>query len=143
MRIKYIELERTSVTAKNIRFAFQAPDGVDHRNKQKKTGTTSKPLKKLAHQDKIDRIAIEGKFGQGKRRDRPARIMTTLDHTRKTAIVMSFLAMNLERGLKAVFLSLFRRLHDLYGRCFQACIGAHTKEIAKTWTFFRVIHGPF
>jgi hypothetical protein len=40
-----------------------------------------------------DRIAIEGKFGQGKRRYRPGRIMTKLDHTRKTAIVMSFLVM--------------------------------------------------
>jgi hypothetical protein len=29
--------------------------------------------------------------------------MTNLDHTRKTAIVMSFLVMNLERWLKAVF----------------------------------------
>jgi hypothetical protein len=58
--------------------------------------------------------------------------MTTLDHARKTAIVMSFLAMNLERGLKAVFLSLFRRLYGLYGRCFQACLCAHTRKIAIT-----------
>jgi hypothetical protein len=45
MQIKYIEIERTSVTAKNIRFGFQVPDWVDHRNKQKKTRTKSKPLK--------------------------------------------------------------------------------------------------
>jgi hypothetical protein len=42
-------------------------------------GTKIKALKKLAHQDDIDRIAIEGKFGQGKRRYRPDRIMTKLD----------------------------------------------------------------
>jgi len=102
-----------------------------------------KALKKLAHQDEIDRIAIEGKFGQGKRRYSLGRIMTKLDHTSKTAIVMSFLVMNLERWLKAIFLSLLRLLHGLYGRCFQACIGTHTKEIAKTWTFSHVIYGPF
>jgi hypothetical protein len=39
--------------------------------------------------EEIDRIAIEGKFGQGKRRYNPGRIMTTLDHTRKTAILCS------------------------------------------------------
>jgi hypothetical protein len=69
--------------------------------------------------------------------------MTTLDHTRKTAIVMSFLAMNLERGLKAVFLSLIRRRHGLYARCFQVGLGAHTKEIAKTCAFAPVQYGPF
>jgi hypothetical protein len=41
--------------------------------------------------EEIDRIAIEGKFGQGKRRYSLGRIMTKLDHIRKTAIVMSFL----------------------------------------------------
>jgi len=102
-----------------------------------------KALKKLARQDEIDRIAIEGKFGQGKRRYSLGRIMTKLDHTSKTAIVMSFLVMNLERWLKAIFLSLFRLLHGLYGHCFQACICTHTRKIATTWTFAPVMHGPF
>jgi IS5 family transposase len=70
-----------------------------------------KALKKLARQDEIDRIAIEGKFGQGKRRYSLGRIMTKLDYTSKTAIVMSFLVMNLERWLKAILLSLFRLLY--------------------------------
>jgi transposase, IS5 family len=72
-----------------------------------------KALKKLARQDEIDRIAIEGKFGQGKRRYSLGRIMTKLNHTSKTAIVMSFLIMNLERWLKAIFLSLLRLLYCL------------------------------
>lgn len=63
--------------------------------------------KKLAYQDEIDRIAIEGKFGLGKRRYSLGRIMTKLDCTSKTAIVLSFLVMNLEKWLKAIFLSLF------------------------------------
>jgi hypothetical protein len=66
--------------------------------------------KKLAYQDEIDRIAIEGKFGLGKRRYSLGRIMTKLGHSSKTAIIMSFLVMNLEKWLKAIFLSLFRLL---------------------------------
>jgi hypothetical protein len=50
-----------------------------------------------------------------------------------------FLVMNLKRGLKAVFLSLLRLLYGLsMGRCFQTCIGARTKEIAKIWTFLTI-----
>lgn len=64
--------------------------------------------KKIAHQDEIDRIAIEGKFGQGKRRYSLGRIMTKLNHSSKTAIVMSFLVMNLEKWLKAILLFFFQ-----------------------------------
>jgi len=71
--------------------------------------------KKLARQDEIDRIAIEGRFGLGKRHYSLGRIMTKLDYTSKTAIVMSFLVMNLEKWLKAIFLSLFWRLYRLKG----------------------------
>ena len=48
-----------------------------------------KALKKLARQDEIDRIAIEGKFGQAKRRYSLNRIMTKLNDTSKTAIITS------------------------------------------------------
>jgi IS5 family transposase len=69
--------------------------------------------KKIARQDEIDRIAIEGKFGLGKRRYSLGRIMTKLGHTSKTAIIMSFLVMNLEKWLKAIFLSLYWLLYRL------------------------------
>ena len=91
-----------------------------------------KALKNLARQDEIDRIAIEGKFGQGKRRYSLGRIMTKLNHTSKTAIVMSFLVMNLEKWLKATFLSLLRLIYGLYGHCFQACICTCTRKITTT-----------
>jgi hypothetical protein len=65
MRITHIELERTSVTAKNIRFGFQAPDGVDHRNKQKKTGTTSKPLKNWPIRIKSTESPLKGSSVRG------------------------------------------------------------------------------
>lgn len=91
-----------------------------------------KALKTLARQDEIDRIAIEGKFGQGKRRYSLGRIMTKLNHTSKTAIVMSFLVMNLEKWLKATFLSLFRLLHFRYGQCFHVCTSMQTREVTMT-----------
>ena len=69
--------------------------------------------KRLARQDEIDRIAIEGKFGLGKRRYSLGRIMTKLSHTSKTAIIMSFLVMNLEKWLKAIFLSYLFLLYHL------------------------------
>ncbi len=69
--------------------------------------------KKIARQDEIDRVAIEGRFGLAKRSYSLGRIMTKLDCTSKTAIVMSFLIMNLEKWLKAIFLSLFWLLYRL------------------------------
>jgi IS5 family transposase len=94
-----------------------------------------KALKKLARQDEIDRNAIEGKFGESKRRYSLGRIMTKLDHTSKTAIVMSFLVMNLERWLKAIFLSLFRLLYRVYERHFMAHPCTRVRRIAIPWKF--------
>ena len=53
-----------------------------------------------ARQDELDRIPIEGKFGQGKRRFSLSRIMCKLALTSETAIMIAFLVMNLEKWLK-------------------------------------------
>ena len=58
-----------------------------------------KEQKKLQHQDEIDRIAVEGKFGQGKRRFSLARVMTKLAQTSEVSIVVAFIVMNLEKIL--------------------------------------------
>ena len=58
-----------------------------------------KEQKKLQYQDEVDRIAIEGKFGQGKRRFSLARIMTKLAGTSEVSIMVSFIVMNLEKIL--------------------------------------------
>ena len=63
-------------------------------------------LKKQYRQDEIDRIPIEGKFGQAKRRFGLSRVMCKLAQTSETAIAIIFLVMNLEKWLK-VFLFLF------------------------------------
>lgn len=60
-----------------------------------------KQEKQQHRQDEIDRIAIEGKFGQGKRRFSLARIMSKLAGTSEVAIMISFMVMNLEKILSS------------------------------------------
>ncbi|MDJ0785132.1 MAG: IS5 family transposase [Desulfosarcinaceae bacterium] len=67
-----------------------------------------KAQKQQARQDEIDRNAVEGKFGQGKRRYSLNRIMTKLSGTSETAIMLSFLVMNLKRWLATLFFSFLR-----------------------------------
>jgi len=69
---------------------------------KKRTDENSAELaeqKKLLRQDEIDRIAIEGKFGQGKRRFGLSRIMAKLAGTSETMIMLTFMVMNLEKML--------------------------------------------
>ena len=61
-----------------------------------------KAQRKLHHQDELDRIAVEGKFGQGKRRFSLARVMTKLALTSEVSIVVSFIVMNLEKILTGI-----------------------------------------
>jgi len=66
----------------------------------------------LARQDERERIPIEGKFGQAKRRYGINRIMMKLSSTSETAIALCFLVMNLEKWLAAIFLCLFFKEHN-------------------------------
>lgn len=75
-----------------------------------------------ARQDELDRIPIEGKFGQGKRRFSIGRLMTKLASTSETAIVLCFLVMNLEKWLRAISLCLYvkelkSRFHNSWSSC--------------------------
>jgi hypothetical protein len=67
-------------------------------------------IKKQVYQDEIARNAIEGKFGQGKRRFSLGRVMSKLARTSESAIWIIFLVMNLERWLKAILFWLFKNL---------------------------------
>ena len=58
-----------------------------------------KQQRRIHRRDEIDRIAIEGKFGQGKRRFTLDRIMAKLARTSEATIAISFIVMNLERIL--------------------------------------------
>ena len=57
--------------------------------------------KRQAYQDEIDRIAIEGKFGQAKRRFSLGCIMAKLASTAQTVIMIGFIVMNLEKILSS------------------------------------------
>ena len=68
----------------------------------KQTEAEKRAAQKIARQDELDRIPIEGKFGQGKRRFSLGKIMAKLASTSKTSIIITFIVMNLEKWLKAI-----------------------------------------
>ncbi|WP_425277202.1 IS5 family transposase [Salinispira pacifica] len=59
--------------------------------------------KKLARQDELDRIAVEGTFGRAKRRYSMGRLMTKLAETSESQVAMIMLVMNLEKIRKDLF----------------------------------------
>jgi len=63
--------------------------------------------KRVRRRDETDRIAIEGKFGQGKRRFGLSRIMAKLAITSEVMILVSFMVMNLEIALSKAASFLF------------------------------------
>jgi len=76
----------------------------------KKTTENTQELqdrKRQRQQDERDRIPIEGKFGQGKRRFGLGLIMTKLASTSESAIAITFIVMNLEKWLQKLFFALF------------------------------------
>jgi len=80
---------------------------------------------KQARQDELDRIPIEGKFGQAKRRFSLSKIMCKLALTSQTAIAVVFLVMNLEKWLQAFLFSLVFVLHS----CLKGQIGQFTSSV--------------
>ena len=87
-------------------------------------------LKRQQRQDEIDRIAVEGKFGQGKRRFTLARIMAKLAETSEAVIMVSFIVMNLEKILSSILLFLLDSYIGGY-QLFKAAIRGGYKEIRK------------
>jgi len=65
-----------------------------------------KQEKQQHRQDEIDRIAVEGKFGQVKRRFSLSRIMAKLSGTSETVIMVAFMVMNLEKILSGYLIFL-------------------------------------
>ena len=76
-----------------------------------------KAEKKQLRQDEIDRIPVEGKFGQAKRRFGLGLIQAKLAETSKSAIHISFIVMNLEKWLSAIFHALTSSLLYQIQRC--------------------------
>lgn len=59
--------------------------------------------KKVTKQDNIDRIEVERTFSLAKRKFGLGKIWTKLENTSKTSIVLSIIALNLERLLNILF----------------------------------------
>lgn len=64
--------------------------------------------KRIERQDNADRNAIEGKFGEGKRKYGLGLIQVPLKDTSETIIALQFLIMNLEKILRDSFLPIFK-----------------------------------
>lgn len=67
----------------------------------------AKEQKQLEKQDATERIEIEGKFGEGKRRYGMGLISTCLQQTSETVISIQILVLNLERKLRLLFWQFF------------------------------------
>lgn len=65
--------------------------------------TETKSDIKLEKQDMRDRVAVEGKFGEGKRRYGLSKIMAKLSNTSESVVGTIILIMNLERKLRLLF----------------------------------------
>ena len=72
-----------------------------------------KAQKQLERRDNRIRNAIEGKFGEGKRRYGLGRIMAKLQDTSESVIHLQFLVMNLERKLRLLFIHFWRSVFRL------------------------------
>ena len=81
-----------------------------------KLGRPSKDIKEtnvqkqIEYQDALDRNAVEGKFGEGKRSYGLGLIRARLQETSETVIALQFLVMNLEKILRDTFLPFFHLL---------------------------------
>jgi len=89
-----------------------------------------KQQKDQSRRDEIDRIAIEGKFGQGKRRFSLSRIMAKLAGTSETVIMVAFMVMNLEKILSSILYFLLRLLHNR----FTVCCYSRMRQICRNST---------
>ena len=65
---------------------------------------------KQERQDARDRNAVEGKFGEGKRKYGLARIFARLKETSECVIAMQFLVMNLEHRLRVLLAQILKIL---------------------------------
>jgi len=84
--------------------------------------------KKLAYQDALDRIPIEGTFGVGKRCYSLGLIMAKLPETSESIIAMQFLVMNLVNRLRFIF-ALFLKSNISY---FKAIFGRFACRLIPT-----------
>ena len=99
-----------------------------------------KQEKRQHRQDEIDRIAIEGKFGQGKRRFGLGRLMAKLAETSEAAIMISFMVMNLEKILTSCLYFLLYIWCQVQIFCQEYSINAHNRPWLRQIRIIRFAH---
>jgi IS5 family transposase len=80
---------------------------------KQKTAANAEELKKhkdQIRQDELDRIPVEGKFGNAKRKGTLNRVMAKLPHTSCSVINIAIIVLNLDKWLRESFLRLFFHL---------------------------------
>ena len=91
---------------KNLEIRLSGPALGRPRKKTAENAAELKAQKKLARQDELDRIPVEGKFGNAKRKGTLDRIMAKLTHTSESVINIGLIVLNLDTWLKEVLLAL-------------------------------------
>jgi len=94
-----------------------------------------KALREQTYQDELDRIPIEGKFGNTKRKGTLARIMAKLPHTSVSVINIGLIVLNLDKCLRELLFWLqnlcsqsFAKLLALFNKRLKS-----PKSIPETW----------
>ncbi len=93
--------------------------------------------KKLARQDEISRIPVEGKIGELKRRFSLDKVMEKLDTTAKTTISITILISNLKKRLRLLFYTFFHIVNKDFALIFLVIRLHHTSRQAffKNYNF--------
>jgi hypothetical protein len=102
-----LEEDRIYRTRSNIAWCKEKGIRISGPGVGRPPAVVSKSRKKQAQEDEKIRQAIEGKFGQAKRRFSLNRVMAKLSNTSSTAIAITFLVMNLSTWLYRFFLCVF------------------------------------
>ena len=89
-------------------------------------------LRQQARDDERGRVAVEGKFGQAKRRFGLGRVMAKLAQTAETMIAITCLVMNLEKRLRRFIVLLLHVLMRLI-RCYQADVQPFAATLNNDW----------
>ena len=101
------ELGRNRAYCKKLGIRLSGPKLGRPRKATEANKEELKQGKHLLRQDEINRIPVEVKFGQGKRRFGRGLIKSKLATTTKSSIHIIFIVMKLKKWLKAIFSTLF------------------------------------
>ena len=102
-----VHVDKLYRTRENLRYCNERGIRISGPRLGRPPKVVEKTQKMQSRLDELVRIAIEGKFGEGKRRYSIGRIMAKLPQTSGSVIGTVFLVMNLEKLLREAFLRLF------------------------------------